>query len=310
MVLFKHLELDTNTPCSPEVKVVVEKQPIVIEEGKSYANFSVLIDKETEKVHNLVLQAEAIKNLPEHERPAAILNLLRDNIQYAHKDVLEKVSETDPELAQWVAKNTGLNSFSTMNVPLSELVEKGYGVCRHLSVAYLYLAEKAGLEGCFMNSDSGTIKNIERTDTKEKLFKSTEIGKPVSPHSWIEIKLSNGQWIPVDPSTKLVGDSPEKLEMFRQANYLAIGYGIDIEGEPHELWAEGKGLTFKPGESRTEGAYHLFLKSTRPSYKISKGQSEIVPPTNTPFSGEGKINIITGDQFYGMKLKLVDVEIA
>lgn len=254
------------------------------------------------------MQAEAIKELPEEERPAALLHLLRDSVHYAYNDVLAKVAETDPDLAEWVAKNTGLDSHQTSNVPLSELFGKGYGVCRHLSVAYLYLAQKAGLEGCLMNCEQGIIKNIERSDSKEKLFKSAEIGGPVSAHTWAEVKLSDGRWVPVDPSTKLVGDSPENLEMFRQANYMAIGYGLDAEGDPSELSAEGKGFIFKPGESQSESSYHLYLKSTRPTLRFSRSGGGSAPPTNTPFSGEAKMKLKTGDAFFGMNLNLVEIE--
>jgi hypothetical protein len=161
-----------------------------------------------------------------------------------------------------------------------------------------------------MNSEQGTIKNIERIDSKEKLFKSAEIGGAVSGHTWAEVKLSDGRWIPVDPSTKLVGDTPENLEMFRQANYMAIGYGLDAEGEPSELSVEGKGFVFRPGESQAESSYHLYLKSTRPTLRFSRSGGGNIPPTNTPFSGEAKMNLKTGDTFFGMKLNIVDVKAA
>lgn len=43
-VTFKHLELNAENPNSPEIKVIVEKQPVIIEEGKSYGSSSVLVD--------------------------------------------------------------------------------------------------------------------------------------------------------------------------------------------------------------------------------------------------------------------------
>ena len=211
-VIFKHLELSAKNPNSPEIKIVVEKQPIVIEEGKSYANSSVLIDPETPRVHEIVTQAEKIKRFPENERLIELLKLLRQHIHYAYKDTLEKVAWADPELAKWVSENTGLSlsSGQTTNVPLSELFEKGYGVCRHLSVAYLYLAQKAGLGGCLMTASPGVIKNVERHGSKEKLFRSYKTGEPINDaHAWVEVKLSDGRWIPVDPSTRIIGDTPE-----------------------------------------------------------------------------------------------------
>jgi transglutaminase-like putative cysteine protease len=75
---------------------------------------------------------------------------------------------------------------------LSEFLEKGYGRCTQLSVAYLYLAQQAGIEGCFMGSDSGAIKNVLK-DENTKLFRSAEVGAPVGAHSWVELKLSDGR---------------------------------------------------------------------------------------------------------------------
>lgn len=98
-------------------------------------------------MQSLATEAETLLELPENERPARVLEILRSKMHYAYNDVIEKLSETDPDLAKWVAENTGLNASSVSNVTLSELMERGYGVCRHLATAYLWLAQKAGLKG-------------------------------------------------------------------------------------------------------------------------------------------------------------------
>lgn len=308
-VVFHNLELNAENPTSPEIRIVVEKQPIELVEGKSYGNHAVLIDKETEKMQSLVVQAEALLEIPENERPAKILELLRSKMHYAYNDVIEKLSETDPGLAKWVAENTGLNASSVSDVPLSELIDRGYGVCRHLSISYLWLAQKAGLKGVLLSSDWGTIKNIERSDTHQKLFRSADVGKPVSAHSWVEIKTSDGRWIPVDPSTKLVGDSEERLAMFREANYMALagwGAGLDFEAEPaDQLDPNSAPLLFAPAESTATGKCSLELHSSKPTIRFRGGN---LPPTNIPYSGEGKLKISTIEQNSGMALDILEVK--
>ncbi len=305
-VLFHNLNLSSENPISPEIGIVVEKQPIELVEGKSYCNEAVLVDKETERMQALATQAEVFLELPENERPAKVLELLRDKMHYAYNDVVEELSKTNPDLGKWVVENTGPNTSSVHNIPLSEIIEKGYGVCRHLSPAYLWLAQKAGLKGVLLSSIDG-IKNIERSDTKQKLFKFSEIGKPVGAHSWVEIKTSDGQWIPVDPSTKLVGDSEEGLAMFREANYMALGGpGLEIGAEPRDqLNVDATSIFFAPAEATASGKYSLELQSLKPTVRFGK---ENLPPTNVPYSGEGKLTVNTREQSSDLTLDIVEVK--
>ena len=138
-IFFHNLELNAQNSISPEVKIVVDKQPLAVVEGKSVCNYAVLIDRETEKMQSLAVQAEALLELAEIERPVKVLEILRSNMHYAYSDVVENLFKSEPELEKWVAENTGLNASHVSDVPLSQLVEKGYGVCRHLSAAYLWL---------------------------------------------------------------------------------------------------------------------------------------------------------------------------
>ncbi len=308
-VTFPNLELSAENPRSPEVRIVIEKQPIELVEGRSYSNHAVLIDKETEGMKTFAEEVETLLGLPEKERPARVLEIFRNRMRYAYNDTIEELSETDPDLAKWVAENTGLNS-SASNVPLSQILEKGYGVCRHLAVAYLWLAQKAGLKGVILGSDWSVLKNIKRRDTGEKLFKSAKVGQPITaPHSWVEIKTSDGQWIPVDPSTNLVGDNEDSLAMFQEANYMAlggVGLGLKAEVEPRDkLSLMSRPIIFSPAEARASGIASLELRSTKPTIRL---EGEDLPPTNTPYSGEGKLTICTSEKFGGYALKIVSVE--
>ncbi len=305
-VSFHDLELSAESPTSSEIQIVVEKQPIDLVEGRSYADFSVLMDRETEKMVDLGAKAEALLELPEKERPAIILKILRSRVHYAYNEVIQKLSETDPELARWVAENIGLNS-SVLNIPLSEIIEKGYGVCGHLATAYLWLAEKAGLKGVILSSNQGTIKNIRRSDTGEKLFESVEIGQPVSAHSWVEIITSDGVWIPVDPSTKLIGDSRDGLAIFKDANYMSSAHlSLDGETEPRDkLSPKWTPMLFAPAEATASGTCSLELRSTK---SILRFHEKDLPPTNIPYSGEGKLQINRDEQSGGMSLDIIEVK--
>jgi hypothetical protein len=304
MVLFHDLKLDAANPTSPEVTVVVEKRPVELVEGESYGSSSVLIDSETEKMQDLAKQAQALLELPEHERPAKVLEIFRHNMHYAYNDVIEQLSKVDPDKAQWVGQNTGLKRKASSNVPLSKIFENEHGVCGYLAVAYLWLAQKAGLKGVLLG-DQGAIKNIERSDTGQPLFRSVAVGKPVSAHAWVEIKTSDGQWIPADPSTGIVGDTEEGLAMFREANYMASGnLSLYDEAEPREqLYSRDTPIFFAPAESTGSGKYCLELRSAIPPLIKRKDSS---PVTSIPFSGEGRLKI-TSRPVWGLALDIVDV---
>lgn len=307
-IVFHNLELDGQYPKSPELEIVVEKQPIELVEGGVYSGNAILFDAETEKMQSLASQAENLRDLPESERLGSVLRILRSEVNYAYNEVLEKVADTDPDLAKWVAENTGLNAARVYKVPLSEIIEKGYGVCRHLAPAYLWLAQKAGLKGAILNSDQGVIKNIERSDNHQPLFKSVEVGDTVAAHAWVEIKTSDGRWIPVDPSTGLVGDSDEGLAMFKEANYMAYATkpNLNVKAEPEDkLRQKGTTVLFEPAEATTSGVYCLELSSSKPKFRFGQGT---LPPTNEPYSGEGKLSVTTTAQSGEFALDIIEIK--
>lgn len=306
VITFNNLALNAQNPTSPEILLTIEKNPIRLVEGKSYCNSAVKIDKETSVMQALASQAESLQTLPEEKRPRAVMNLFRSQVHYAYNDVVAKLAESNPDLAEWIAKNIGLNSFSGLTVPLSELIEKKYGICRHLAVGYLWLAQKAGLEGIIMTSNHNVIKNVTRRDNGEKLFKSIEVGKTASAHAWVEIKLSDGRWIPADPTTKLVGDTEEELDVFRQANYFGrISDCLDLDSGQKELSPWGKGLGFKPGEKTAQVGLGLELVSAKPTIIIG-GQN--IPPTNEPYRGAGRLLVKTTEDEGKLKLKIVEAK--
>jgi hypothetical protein len=306
VIKYHNLNLDATHPTTPEVTLTIKKLPLPIIEGKIYGHYAVLVDTESEKMKIIVAQAEALKSLPETQRIRAVMELLRTNVHYAYNDAIDAVAKTNPDLANWIAINTGLNS-SASEIPLSEIFEKEYGICRHLSVAYLWLAQKAGLQGVLCRTREGTIKNIVRTDNGERLFKSFGVGETTSGHMWTEIQLSDGTWIPVDPSTKLVADTPEGLEMFKQANYITLDTeSLYSECSPGKLSPVSTELRFTPGQPSSEVKYSLFLNSTRPISDIFSDND--IPPTNIPYSGNGQLEIGASKGSADMNFEFTDVK--
>lgn len=214
---FKNLNLNAENPRSSELKVTFQKEPMEFKVGNSYGPMEeVLFDGNvTEIMDKLSEKASKLKSLPEEERLLPLLDLIRDNIKYPLQSDIDKLKSEGAEHAQWIEDNFRKSSMP-QHIPLSEIFEKGYGICSHLSVAYLWLAQKAGLQGTF---GEGRPFNVSRVDNQEPLFKNFSLGEPVS-HMWVEIKLSDKQWVTVDPSTKLIGDTAENRKTFKNAKYV------------------------------------------------------------------------------------------
>jgi len=306
-VSFKNLELNVGNTRSPAIRVVVEKQPIELVEGRSYCNVPILVDRETDLMRILANKARDLLLIPEKERIGRVLEILRSHLKYAYKDVIEELYKADSRKADWVEKNTGITS-KIPNFPLSQVLEGGFGICTHFATAYLWLAQKAGLKGVILSSGDNVIKNIRRSDNNERLFKSFEVGEYTSPHVWVEIKTSTGDWIPVDPTTNLIGDTEEGLQMFREANYLSKDYEgiLQLDPEPREKLSvmQTQTMVFYPTEAKSILTAELTLRSSRTRLKFG---GPITTPTNDPFFGDGKLNIQVNDDLGGFVLDILEV---
>ncbi len=228
---FFNLNFQNDQDKSKAVEIIFEKQPISLKKGEMYCQYTVF-DEESEKMKSIAEKCLKFKDLPEKKLLHKILEILREHIDYPFKEKVEEIRKNDPELADWLNKNTPIKNFPVGGPnKISDIFAKGYGICGNLSVAYLYLVEKVGLKGVIFYGDE--IKNILRSDNNEKLFKSSEVEAPVGTHSWCEIKLSNGEWIPVDPSTKLIGDE-NGINDFNNANYIGRSSTLpcDIKSTP------------------------------------------------------------------------------
>lgn len=310
-VLFKNLALSEAQPTSPQIAITVEKTPFATEVGKRSGD--VYFDGiESDAVKYLETEAAALKALPEIERPRRVLELLRAHVQYAYPNVVDELTARDPELGEWVAANVSTNRNNAKPVTFTDVINSGYGVCTHLSPAYLWLAEKAGLEGAIFTSDVHVITNVIKEGTSEPLFKSTAVGQPAEAHAWVELKLSDGQWMPVDPSTQLVGDSPADKNTFTAAGYKSFAsYQFEASTSIPELKAEWLAPIFNAGEAQASTTAQLRLRSTIPRRQLGKPPT---PATNIPYTGPADMAISVesaennNEGRYG--LELVEVRVA
>lgn len=290
-VTFSDLNLSEANPTSPAIRITVEKTPITTVIGERYAD--VYFDgTENDTTRYLAGQATALQTLPEEQRPRRVLELLRGSVQYAYPGVVKELQASDPELGAWVAANVSTNRQGAPPVKLSDVLQSGYGVCSHLAPAYLWLAEKAGLEGGIFTSDTGVITNVLNPETGQPLFKSTDVGQPAEAHAWAEIRLSNGQWIPVDPSTGIIGDDQPGRNTFAAAGYKSYANAqLDISTSvPKELEVKALAPVLNAGEPGGSTVAQLRLRSTMPRLRIGKAP---LPPSNQPYQGSAAMHIST-----------------
>jgi hypothetical protein len=293
---FSNLSLQTEQDHSNKFEIDFEKDPLVLEKGGIYAQYNIY-DFESEKMKSISGEVLKFKDLPEKELLHKILEILRNNISYPYKETVEEVKKTNPDLAKWLEENLSLSNLPANPNKLSEIFEKGYGICGNLSLAYIYLAEKVGLNGIILSGDE--LKNIERSDNGQPLFKSRNIGEPAPSHVWCEIKLKNGEWFPVDPSTKLIGDE-NGISDFKKANYIGRPAILPCEIEINPRLENGIlsspiKIDFLPGEKYGKAECCVYKKKVfKKDFVPYKGNCEL------------KINILS-DKENDLKIKFADI---
>lgn len=266
------------------VNIRVRKEPIEVLDGDNLGSNSVEVKFENEAVA-LMEEAEKLAELPEEERLVALMELVRRKLKYPYPDVMEAAQLENPELKEWFGQRFGKNP-SIGNLRLNDFLKNGYGDCKIMAAAYILAAQSAKMKGIYANSGS-SLKNVVRPDTGKPVFKSVELDKDTnSAHAWVEIQLSDGRWVPVDPTTNMVGLG-EMIEVFRQAGYnVPIAFNDRV---PEELELERDGSCFAPGESEKE--LHLKLKIGR-IRRLGKG-SQAKKFMAPKFSGSTDLNFVS-----------------
>lgn len=309
-----HVSLDSEKE-PLRFSVTLEKMPTPVADGTVIENITV--DRESPKLQEMFKQAAALKDIPNREKPRRLMEILRANVHFAYEDALNELANTNPDLAKWVAENTGVASSSARPLTLSQITEAGYGVCRHLSVGMLALAKEAGLRGAFLTNSSGMrgdpmpIKNIVRKDTNEPLFKMSPVGDMWGGHAWVELEVAQGEWVPVDPSTQLVGDTQEGMEIFKEANYRpTVGRSLDIEGLPNGVWVKNRDLEFFPGEAQHTGILPVNATPREKTIYIGKQKSKVTEepgpwPKPRQYEGPLQFSLSSHESSSGMNVAVV-----
>ena len=263
---------------------------------------SIEIDSEGEKLQEAIQRAQDLRQVPFEDKPRKVMELVREYVNYAYPEDVERLREVDPDKADFVEANLGVESFNSP-VKLSQVFDNGFGVCRHLSVATLVLGKEAGLEGVYSTSPLETfgVKNILHPETREKLFKLTGLDKRTGMHAWVEFQVGEN-WVPVDPSTQLVGDNQQELEIFRQTEYVVDHRrSITTQNLPKNLETNMEGFGFGPGEKTSLGKLIIMPKT---SPKIRTGE-EI---KSGPFTGRLSFVVVPSeDQISANQMKIVSV---
>lgn len=163
---------------SPEpqivAKVEIEIQPLKkLETGDKcgFLTFDQITPKMEEMVNKVILECSELEN---NEKPRKVMEVMLEYVQYAFADKIKNETQE----TQNIAKSYSCN--------FSDLVEAGFGVCRHLSPLYVWLIQQVGLSAIVQNNGGGVedMKNVLRNEKNGKkgdpLFKLT----PVGGHAW------------------------------------------------------------------------------------------------------------------------------
>lgn len=242
-----------------------KKEPTDIQPGMTIE--WVEFDKDNQLLSDVWEQIDRIKKLAEDKRPRKVMELLRSKVQYPYDWILESLTLDNPNQAQWVRENIAIEPYISPYLKLSDIVTNGYATCRHFAASYLFLAHEAGLTVAFSTNspDSipgggpGPIRNVRRRDDGEQLFKSCAAGQPIwAGHAWAEVRI-NDKWIPVDPTTNLVGDREDDFNTFFDADYRAASqYSLSFSDDlPDIYFFRHRDLDFPVGQSVHRGTFSL-----------------------------------------------------
>ncbi|MEA3255645.1 MAG: hypothetical protein U9Q22_07400, partial [Candidatus Altiarchaeota archaeon] len=219
------------------IQVTLERHPVEIREGDVLYD-TITIDG-SDKIEQLKEKARDLRNLPEREKIVSVVDMVRETLKHP----------TD-----WGKEKLERNIQKPIN--LSEAVEGGICICNAFSALYSVLIQEAGLGVALQ---AGVAENIIRPDTNEKLFKVYDVGDRVQ-HAWDETELGDGSFIPVDPTTGVVGID-EGLDVFREARYREFARdNIKIEGLPEHVTSDKTELLFTPGERRISEPVYLYTQ--------------------------------------------------
>ncbi|GEM_PF-5417976 len=211
----KHLVLDREDE-PLRLAIDIEKVPTVLQVGSKVSWPPTVIDS-SDKIAALAKQAEDLRTLPEIERIRPLTDIVYRTLTYPTPEVLASLSPEERLRALSVIEYI----IDGTEVPLSRVVDTGYGICRHYVALQAYLGQHAGLRSNVVSIPANTILNIMRSDTGLPLLQSVPVGARMSvAHAVMEFYLDSGAIIPVDPTKYLIADNPMEREIFQGAEYI------------------------------------------------------------------------------------------
>lgn len=262
---FPSLSLNSQEPASSPILLTIDKHPITLSEGDVLSNPDIEIDAPSPTMIKMIDQLREIDALEERQKPRAILQILSRHMAYAFTPTIDQLSRTNPEQARWIREHTVEGHPNQEQIKLSEIIEHKYAVCAQLSVVYLWLAQQAGIPGAIASHLSLNMKNIIRPDTGTPLFSSVGLG-PIKEwgHRWVELQMDDGSWVPVDPSTHLVGDTQSSLDIFELAGYTSENHMAALKSSfnqgVHGLNLQFNASGIKAGHSQSKATGRVALK--------------------------------------------------
>lgn len=285
-----HIENIELTPNSEiPIDIQIRKAPIEIEDGDSIGGNGVEVNFKGRSVE-LMRAAEKLKELPEAERLGAVMKLIHEKLKYPYPETTENDSRDNPDLKKWLDERFGERP-RIGDLELNEFLERGYGDCKIMATAYLLAAQSAELRGIYANSGTA-LKNIKRPDNGQPIFRSVEVDRDLnSAHAWVEIQLSDGRWIPVDPTANMIGEG-EMLKVFQEAGYkIPVAYVDEVT--PKGLYLDRGEALFDPGESE---------KMLRPRLKIAREFNKTRKPKMDRYAGDVDIVLSSSKDPKSMQL--------
>ena len=202
----------------------------------------------------LIAQAKEIGTLYSREaRIQPLIELVHTTISRANPAIIEKMSLERPEEAEWIRKNILKPTWET-RIHVLDLLHYKHGVCRNYAWLFLWLAKHAGLTGRLLRTNADQLLNIRHPHLDRPLWNSFPEGTiGPAPHLWVELYMKEDTWLPIDPTTKLVGDTPEGLKAFHDARYYAVHHIDNYFRVSHpEIAVRVEEVGFHPGDSQTQ----------------------------------------------------------
>lgn len=261
--------------------------PVKVKKEVTLVSEDINLDKESPELKDLICKARNTRTLPERERPRHIMNLLRERVDYSFERKLFELEKNDKDLVQAVRRNNRSPVIEIL--ALREAVRLGYANCNTMTISMLILGKEAGLEGAYLTNapqmgnrdgfDPNPIINIIRNDTRQKLFREYEAYENFPEgHGWAELRTSEGEWIPVDPATQLVGDCEAGMDTFRKARYrAALFMDVNFTSNGRNLNHKGiRDLEFFPGEDVHIGKVELISDRLLPGISSAAQPSPIL----------------------------------